>query len=43
MSSAAAVLPDMNIALSNGNAEGAVPIDPFMARAVSQGIAVRFK
>jgi NitT/TauT family transport system substrate-binding protein len=35
--------PDMNVALANGNVEGAVTIDPFAALAVSQGIAVRFK
>jgi len=35
--------PDMNVALRNGNVDGAVTIDPFAAIAVSQGTAVRFR
>jgi NitT/TauT family transport system substrate-binding protein len=35
--------PEMNVALANSNVDGAVSIDPFVALAVSQGIAVRFK
>jgi NitT/TauT family transport system substrate-binding protein len=35
--------PEMNIAMANQNVDGAVTIEPFASRAVSQGIAARFK